>query len=609
MTRPDSSAPQMARGHVAQDTPFALIIAVGCVAAFALSWPLMVKVWTDGLYVDTDDAMRMVQVRDWLAGQGWYDLRALRLDPPAGTLMHWSRVVDLPLAALIRLFGLFTDPESADRLTRLAFPLAMQALLVLATGRLGRLLAGTAGAITAVALAVVSGFEFVQFVPGRIDHHAPQIVLLVFFVEACLKGLDPARPRWAALSGLGAALCLAIAIENLPFIFILGCVFPVAWMARGAPLRAALAWFATGLAGGLVICFGLFQSPAQWFVPVCDALSIVYLEVALAGGAAMLALAVLDLRLAPALPARAFATLVAGLITAVPLIVHRQCVLDPFTGLDPLVREVWLANVTEARSIATHLALYPDAWGGLIMPWALGTAALLVAALTTPGGLARDRWIALAAFCLAGSATAVFMIRSTANVTPLALMGGVFVCDRLHRALARQGRITRVAACILAMAPFATFAWMLVIPAQDNPQEARRQSGSLTCREPAGFAPLAALPKGLIFAPIDSGAHLLVHTPHAVLGGPYHRNNHGNRLVLDAFLATPDVARDLVRGSGARYLVFCPSQNQVMTMANRAPEGLAALLLKGETPNWLRPLALRDTPFLVFDVQGSTPAN
>ena len=102
MTRPDSSAPQMARGHVAQDTPFALIIAVGCVAAFALSWPLMVKVWTDGLYVDTDDAMRMVQVRDWLAGQGWYDLRALRLDPPAGTLMHWSRVVDLPLAALIQ---------------------------------------------------------------------------------------------------------------------------------------------------------------------------------------------------------------------------------------------------------------------------------------------------------------------------------------------------------------------------------------------------------------------------------------------------------------------------------------------------------------------------
>ena len=97
MTRPDSSAPQMARGHVAQDTPFALIIAVGCVAAFALSWPLMVKVWTDGLSVDTDDAMRMVQVRDWLAGQGWYDLRALRLDPPAGTLMHWSRVVDLPL--------------------------------------------------------------------------------------------------------------------------------------------------------------------------------------------------------------------------------------------------------------------------------------------------------------------------------------------------------------------------------------------------------------------------------------------------------------------------------------------------------------------------------
>ena len=42
---------------------------------------------------DTDDNMRMMQVRGLLDGQGWYDLRQHRLSPPAGatsTGRGWS---------------------------------------------------------------------------------------------------------------------------------------------------------------------------------------------------------------------------------------------------------------------------------------------------------------------------------------------------------------------------------------------------------------------------------------------------------------------------------------------------------------------------------------
>ena len=42
--------------------------------------------------------MRLVEVRDLIAGQGWFDLTQHRLDPP-GVSMHWSRVIDAPLAA------------------------------------------------------------------------------------------------------------------------------------------------------------------------------------------------------------------------------------------------------------------------------------------------------------------------------------------------------------------------------------------------------------------------------------------------------------------------------------------------------------------------------
>ena len=50
--------------------------------------------------MSTDDAMRLVEVRDLINGQGWFDLRQYRLNPP-GVLMHWSRVIDFPLTMSI----------------------------------------------------------------------------------------------------------------------------------------------------------------------------------------------------------------------------------------------------------------------------------------------------------------------------------------------------------------------------------------------------------------------------------------------------------------------------------------------------------------------------
>ncbi len=55
---------------------------------------------------DTDDNMRIMQVRGLLHGQGWFDLRDYRMNPPYGANIHWSRLVDLPIAGLIlEVFG------------------------------------------------------------------------------------------------------------------------------------------------------------------------------------------------------------------------------------------------------------------------------------------------------------------------------------------------------------------------------------------------------------------------------------------------------------------------------------------------------------------------
>src|SRR4051812_48296407 len=50
---------------------------------------------------DNDSLLRLVEVRDMLAGQGWFDLHQYRMGLEGGFVMHWSRLVDAPIAAII----------------------------------------------------------------------------------------------------------------------------------------------------------------------------------------------------------------------------------------------------------------------------------------------------------------------------------------------------------------------------------------------------------------------------------------------------------------------------------------------------------------------------
>jgi hypothetical protein len=140
-------------------------------------------------------------------------------------------------------------------------------------------------------------------------------------------------------------------------------------------------------------------------------------------------------------------------------------------------------------------------------------------------------------------------------------------------------------------------------PSDPDRRESERLAAAAACRTAAAYQPLARLAPGLVFAPMDAGAHLLAHTPHSVLAAPYHRNNRGNRLVIDAWLASPEAAEPLVRGSGARWLMICPGEVQLDVTARRAPGGLAAQLLAGHAPGWLRPVQVHGTRFRVFNLR------
>lgn len=575
------------------------LCAIGLILTLALSWPSAALVWRTGAFANTDDAMRLVEVRDWLAGQAWFDLKQYRLDPPGGVQMHWTRVLDLPLGLLIRLFALFLPVESAERLTRIVFPLALHLGLFAATATLARRLAGPAAMLPAVVIAALTGGVLVQFQPGRIHHHSAQILLAILILGATIRAIE-ARKFWpAAAAAALAALSLSINIENLPYILVEIAVFAAAFIVLGERFRGAQLGFGLSLAISSLVVFVATIGPSRWFVGACDAFSTVHLTTIFLGAAVFCALAASARRL-PGVAMRLAACALAGaLVLGAVALAYPACLRDPQAGVDPILRKLWLEHVQEARPLIGLVAAHPADFVTLALAAVLGFAGALVAAGLEQAAT-RARWLIVGAFAAVGLATSLWQVRALASASAIALFGGVWLVARaIDWAAARPNPIAKLAPLALGL-PLCSVFWALVAPAQS---ESDVVAGRTVCRAPAAIGALGALPTSLLLAPIDMGSDILAQTPHSVLAAPYHRNNHGNREMVDAMLAGPQAARAIVKDSGASYVVFCPAMPELEIYAAESPNGLAAMLLTGKAPDWLTPAPIAGAPFSIFAVR------
>ncbi len=135
-------------------------------------------------FPDVDDAMRLAQWRDFINGQGWFDLHQSRLSPPHGYEPHWSRLIDAGLAGLYFFFRLFSDDAMAERLMRAVWPLLWILPAIAGVSAIAWRLAGASAAIAVLVLALAGGSAYQQFLPGTIDHHNVQIALTMLAVAA-----------------------------------------------------------------------------------------------------------------------------------------------------------------------------------------------------------------------------------------------------------------------------------------------------------------------------------------------------------------------------------------------------------------------------------------
>lgn len=579
--------------------------------AFALL-VLLTAVMHFGAYVDyvgadNDDVMRLVQVRDLLGGQGWFDLHQYRLGLEGGTLMHWSRLIDLPIANLIAFFSVFLSPHMAEATALFVWPLLTVLPVFYAVSLAAANLAGASGRLVGLALAFLFVLAINRFQPGSIDHHNVQLGLIAT-IAACLS--YPGRPLVAhAIAGVAAAVAIAIGAETTPHVAVAAMVVAVQWLWLGNKMRDATSAFTLAMASTLTALFFLTVPPSQYGTVTCDSLSTGFYSLGVAGaGSLFLAVAATSSR---GFGVRLAALVIAGTETlGLAVLIAPQCLGNPLGNLDPLLVDMWLNNVTEAQSIISQLRVEPwSAAGFYLVP----VLAMTVCVRRIFTGRNVHAYGVLLALLAVSWAIALVQVRGAVFANLLsAIPMAALVADLRVRSNADPKNTRKALAFAGAALASVPFIWALsgALVSMGVNAAAGKETGSLPaqeenlCSTAAAMAALAREPVGVVAGPSNLGAQILRFTPHRVLAAPYHRNQGGMLTELHAALSRPADAVKFLRGAGVTLVAFCKTDPQIANVSAVSPDSFYAQLNKGAVPDWLEPVpGTRGQPLELFRVK------
>ena len=549
---------------------------------------------------DTDDNMRMMQVRGFLHGQGWYDLRQHHLNPPVGANIHWSRLVDLPIAGLVLALRPFLGGPGAERWAVGIAPLIPYLLLLFSLALTARRLIDARAYPLAFLALFFAASTNGMFTPERIDHHGWQLALLALSVSSIA---DPKRLRGGITLGISSALSLAIGLEMIIYLAIAGATVVLFWVIDRDE-RERLLGYAVALSGGTALAFLVFASNDNWGA-VCDALSPVWLSDALLAGALLYGLSLLspaDWRRRLALAAAAGVAM-----AAFHALMWPHC-LQRLEGVSPEVERLWLSHVKEARPVYRHGWRIASLIVALPITGFLGWA-LLAWRRRADRELLR-RILGAAAVGIAASLLLLWQTRTGPAAQMMATVGAAalvwLLMPQAWRLKSSALRVLAATAIVVVGAGAAVqFAFNFVPNEKATPRERAIGKANAGCASMWGLRPVALQPKGTVFTFVDMGPRLITVTHHDAITGPYHRNGQQIGDVMNAFRGSEPQAHRLIDKYHSDYVLICPNNSTSTIFTSEAPGGFYTQLVAGKVPGWLQPVQLpKDSPFRMWRVVG-----
>ncbi|WP_375380687.1 hypothetical protein [uncultured Sphingomonas sp.] len=550
------------KGDIAAAVALAAVLGVGWTIR---DWPALSTLRLP----DTDDVMRLQQVRDWLGGQRWSDLTQHRLGAAGsgGVPMHWSRLADLGPAALIEGAMPLAGRHAAELAAVIVWPIALFALALTLVARIARTVAGPGPARTAVVVAAVAYPATTIFLPGRIDHHGLQLALLLGALLATIGA--PTLRRGLAAGGCAAA-SLVVGLETAPLLGVLGAAAAACWASGETGAERRLVGWAVGALAGLAIGRVVF-APDAFAYPACDGFTLDAWRAAAVAGAGALVLGAVGLARPPVpLRLRWIATILVGGGAAVAAVAVSPRCLAPYGAVDPLLVRLWLSHVGEAQSLVAAPIATAIGYAGVMLA---GLVATLWRVRTAPS----RAWATLLAVQVA-----------TLLVTAMQLRGAYAGAMLGAPALAAAIVAARARSALALAGTWLASAGMLYPIAAAAGTRASGGAADTGCSAPAVIARLAVLPPGTLLAPIDTGAWAIAATRLRLVSAPYHRDNAGNLAAYRFFLGpSGDAGRPLVDAWNVRYVLACDGDLSAMGAGTAT---MARRLATAHQPRWLMPL-------------------
>lgn len=560
---------------------------------FGLAWALIAGIMVAARWgaigtlamPDPDDTLRMVQVRDLLAGQSWWDLHQYRIAPPDGVLMHWSRLVDLPLWLVQVLLRPLLGAALAERVALVVVPLLTLGCAMLLAARLAwRMLVDNELIFYTCALFALATPVTAQLQPLRIDHHGWQIVAVLGALNG-LTARTSLRAGW--ISGLSIALGLTVSLELLPVAALFAAVLVLRAVTdrseRWTPAAFLQALAITGCAA-----FALTHGVRD-LANHCDSLSPAWLGALVAAAAATTAIAAL-----PRLPLGriVIAYALAGAISLLTLYaLAPACAAGPFANLDPLVRSFWYDNVHEGKPIWFQKV---PTMAQMLVPPLLGLWAAIRLSVTQAGWLRRF-WGEYALILAGLIILSVAVARSSAfacavGTVPLAWQ----VREWLRRIQGLRGPLRRVAAMLAVVLVILPGVPLLAASKLLRGPEAPHSTAPVqqVCDLNAAAPDLNRLPPATVFTQIDLGPQLLALTEHKVVATAHHRARLAMHDLIAASIGSAEAARPVLARYGVRYVLVCPDLPETGNYRQANADGLVAQLAQGKAPAWLKPVAV-----------------
>ncbi len=555
---------------------------------------------------DPDDQLRLVQLRDFLGGQSWFDTSQYRLNPPTGAPMHWSRLIELPLALVVLMTRPFFGQDVAEMTACAVVPLVTLGLLAYILGRIATRLGDRKTGIIAIFLTLSSTTLLPQMQPGRIDHHGWQIVLAALSLWTMFW---PDKKRGGIVLGLALATWMHISLEGLPaaaaFFVLLGWRWIIE-KAHGQRLVWTIGSFALATVG---LFFGTQGHPFS-ALPYCDTISPPYvLAIVLAAGIML-----------PAIGAKpenriwriAAAVAAAGAAVAAILSIAPQCAHGAFGNLDPLVRDYWYAHINEGLPV-----WHQDIRDALI--WLAPAVCAIPAYIALHRRAVDEKAIQdlriSGYFLIYAILISLLVFRTVAVAGAFAIPLVAVWISRLFEAYKASpspvARVSMVALMLFLLVPgalVAQAATMLggIIAKPETAAEKANEIATDKCESVRSIATLSALPRGNFVAPFDIGPAILMTTPHSVLASSHHRNERGMHDHIEIFRSAPDTSLTFIKAHRINYIAACPGEAELELYAEKHPRGLWGLLSRGQTPAWLEKMPDMGKGIKVWRVLGGT---